>query len=112
MDDNLFLSLHRDKKILNITYSGIDFVGYVAKPNRFFLRQKTLDNIFKLVDTFIQRVFQVEENILNWLFFVFNSFLGMLRSVKGFCLRQRLCFDVAFPFFYFERDLCCIKSVC
>jgi len=112
LNTNLFLSLHRDKKTLNNTYSGIDFVGYVAKPNRFFLRQRTLDNIFCVVDEFIQRIFRVEKDILNWLFFVFNSFIGMLRTVNGFWLRQRLCFNIAFPFFFFEKDLCCIRPVC
>ena len=39
----LKLKLHPHKKSINTAFSGIDFVGFIIKPNRMYLRKRTLN---------------------------------------------------------------------
>lgn len=49
LKERLALDLHQNKKSVNKIERGIDFVGFVAKPYRTILRQKTLKRIFKMI---------------------------------------------------------------
>jgi len=108
--EKLLLELHRDKKTINFVKNGVDFVGYVIKPNRFYLRQRVLKEIFRAIKRYEQGMFDVTENILEWLFGVFNSYIGMLRAVKGFKLRQIICTKLTYPFYYSIRDFTCVRK--
>ena len=108
--ENLMIEIHRDKKTINIVSNGIDFVGYTIKPNRFFLRKRTLRDIFRVVNRYRSEFYMLSENILEWLYYVFNSYLGMLQCVKGYNLRRKLCDMVTYPYFYAEKDFTSIKK--
>lgn len=110
ISEHLLLELHKDKKTVNLVSNGIDFVGYVAKPNRFYLRQRTLRDIFKLIRRFENGFYDLGENVLEWLFFVFNSYIGMLRAVNGYRLRQEICRRVTYPFYYSVKDFTCVRQ--
>ena len=56
ISQNLLIVLHKDKKTINLVSNGIDFVGYVAKPNRFYLRQRTLRDIFRMACLGLQQL--------------------------------------------------------
>ncbi len=109
ISQNLLIELHKDKKTINLVSNGIDFVGYVAKPNRFFLRQRTLKDIFKILRRFESGFYDLGENILEWLYFVFNSYIGMLRAVKGYRLRQEIRSRITYPFYYVVKDCTSVR---
>lgn len=110
LSQELLITLHKDKKTVNLVSNGIDFVGYVAKPNRFLLRQRTLRDIFRLIRRYENGVYDLGENVLEWLYFVFNSYLGMLRAVNGYSLRKYICKRVSYPFYYSAKDYTCVKQ--
>lgn len=106
----LLITLHRDKKTINLVYKGIDFVGFVAKPNRFYLRQRTLRAIFRLIRRYAGGIFTLTENVIEWLYAVFNSFIGMLRATNGFNLRQLICELITYPFYFQVKDFTCLRQ--
>ncbi|MDO5438189.1 MAG: RNA-directed DNA polymerase [bacterium] len=107
----LELELHKNKKTINLVSNGIDFVGYKIKPNRMYLRSKTVRNIFRLADEYQKGVFDIKEEEIEELFSVFNSYLGQLRSVKGYNLRKKLCGKIAYPFFQNDEEFTKIKKM-
>jgi hypothetical protein len=42
--DNLALTVHPDKQFIRAVYSGIDFVGYVVKPDHVLVRKRVVGN--------------------------------------------------------------------
>lgn len=110
ISQNLLIVLHKDKKTVNLVSNGIDFVGYVAKPNRFYLRQRTLRDIFRLVRRYEKGVYDIGENVLEWLASVFNSYVGMLRATNGYTLRKRICQTITYPFYYPAKDFTCVRQ--
>lgn len=93
LKENLNLELHQNKKLINKIDKGIDFVGFVVKPYRINLRQKTLKRIFKII--------REQKNNDKWFYedelvkFVstINSYLGMIRNTNGYNLRKKICFE-------------------
>jgi len=88
LKSQLLLDLHLEKKTINKTYSGVDFVGYTIKHNRIFLRQNTLKRIFRLFSSLTKNDFS--PRFLN-IFHAMNSYLGFLQCVNGFNLRKSIC---------------------
>ncbi len=107
----LLLELHQDKKTINLVKNGIDFIGYKIKPNRMYLRQKTLRAMFRNVDNFRKNIFDIKESALENLFCRFNSYLGQLVCVKGYKIRQKLCEKINFPFFCNAEDCKKVKKM-
>lgn len=91
LKEQLNLDLHQHKKSINKVKRGIDFVGFVEKPYRRVMRQKTLKKIFKII--------REQKSNPNWYTTknlekyknTINSYLGMLRSTKGYKLRREIC---------------------
>lgn len=91
LKERLNLELHQHKKLINKVDKGIDFVGFVVKPYRTSLRQKTIKRIFKIINTqkLNSRWFYEEE--LEKFTSTINSYLGMLRNTNGYFLRKEIC---------------------
>ena len=102
--NNLKLDLHQNKKTINKTFTGVDFVGFTVKHNRIFLRQNTIRRMFRLFynlpGSFLKKNF-------SRTFHAVNSYMGFLRSTNGFRLRKKLS-DCAVHSF-FETDSCFSK---
>lgn len=108
--NELGLVLHTDKKTINTISNGMDFVGYKIKPNRFYLRKKTIKRIFKIADDFNKKVYDIEEPEIEEHYAIFNSYLGQLRSVMGYNLRKKLCKIISYPFFMCDNKYTKVKK--
>lgn len=91
LKEKLNLELHQHKKLINKVDKGIDFVGFVVKPYRVSLRQKTIKRIFKIISgqKLNEQWFYEEE--LEKFTSTINSYLGMLRNTNGYILRKEIC---------------------
>lgn len=91
LKEKLALELHQHKKLINKVDKGIDFVGFVVKPYRTSLRQKTIKRIFKTIreQKTNEHWFYKEE--LERFVSTINSYLGMLRSTNGYIIRKEIC---------------------
>lgn len=91
LKERLALDLHQNKKSVNKIERGIDFVGFVAKPYRTILRQKTLKRIFKMIREQKKNPFWYTPEELQKFAASINSYLGILRNTNGYRLRQIIC---------------------
>ncbi len=97
LDYALKLKLHQKKKTINLIIMGLDFVGYVLKPNRMFLRYTTIRRIFLTVKNF----YYTEKPPDDWIFphnFIrsIESYFGFLKPCSSFSLIEKisaLCFS-------------------
>ncbi|MCD7879233.1 MAG: RNA-directed DNA polymerase [Candidatus Gastranaerophilales bacterium] len=87
----LKLNLHNNKKTINKIEKGMDFVGYTIKPNRKYLRQKTLHKIFEIIKLRKQNQNWFYINDLSDYINTINSYLGMLRGINGYYIRENIC---------------------
>lgn len=93
LKERLALDLHQNKKSVNKIERGIDFVGFVAKPYRTILRQKTLKRIFKMIREQKKNPFWYTPEELQKFTASINSYLGILRNTNGYRLRQMICLE-------------------
>ena len=91
LKERLKLDLHQNKKEINKIKRGIDFVGYVIKPNRTLPRQRTIKRIFRKINEYKSSPtwFYMEELQAFWA--STNSYLGMFQHIQSFRLRQKIC---------------------
>ncbi len=78
LETELNLSLHQDKIIIKKYHQGIDFLGYVALPNRRVLRTKTKRRILK----------RIKNNNLSLQ--SINSYLGILKHCRGYKIKKEI----------------------
>lgn len=93
LKERLKLDLHSDKKSINKIERGIDFVGFVVKPYRTGMRQKTLKRIFKIIREQKENPEWFTPAELQKFVSTMNSYLGMLRNCNGYNLRQKICYE-------------------
>ena len=91
LKERLALDLHQNKKSVNKIERGIDFVGFVAKPYRTILRQKTLKRIFKMIREQKKNPLWYTPEEQQKFAASINSYLGILRNTNGYRLRQIIC---------------------
>lgn len=91
LKERLNLELHQNKKLINKVDKGIDFVGFVVKPYRINLRQKTIKRIFKIIREQKLNEHWFYECELETFCSTINSYLGMLRNTNGYRLRKEIC---------------------
>jgi RNA-directed DNA polymerase len=108
MDDFLFeklaLRFHPNKKHINHANTGIDFVGFIIKPYRNYLRQSTLANCKRKIGTWERDGAAVDNEALQNLSESVTSYLGMLRQVDGYNARKSLCGRVGNLFIRADKD--------
>lgn len=110
--ERLKLELHQNKKEINKIRRGIDFVGYVVKPNRILLRQRTIKRMFRLIKDFKESQYWYEkENLLKFRASV-NSYLGMMRGINGYNLRKKVCLSCINLFIGCDEEYTKIKIKC
>jgi len=86
LGEHLGLSLHNNKKRLAPIEQGVDFVGYVIKPYRTYLRRRVIKNLNKKVETLVGSTGRDYEDYAPSL----NSYLGFLRQVSGYNKRKAI----------------------
>jgi hypothetical protein len=91
LQERLALRLHPRKKHLNRLEAGVDFIGFIIKPGRTYLRQTSLARCKRKVAAWERSGFPVDPASLDRLSASVNSYLGMLRQVDGYRARKALC---------------------
>ncbi len=104
LKERLDLNLHQNKKSINKIEKGIDFVGFVQKPNRCIMRQKTLKRIFKMIREYKSSRTWYRRAEMRAFINSMNSYLGMLRSTDGYKLRQKICWECINLFIGCDKD--------
>lgn len=104
LKNRLNLELHQNKKLINRIEKGIDFVGFVVKPHRINLRQKTIKRLFKLIrEQKRNEHWFYKEELIKFTSSV-NSYLGMLRNVNGYNMRREVCLQCINLFIKCDED--------
>ncbi len=98
LQNTLHLRLHPKKIQLNRLDHGLNFIGFIVKPGRTYLRRSTLANCHKRVRGWVHAGRPVDPAALAGVTQSVNSYLGMLRAVDGYNERRRICesFDTLF----------------
>lgn len=91
LQERLALRLHPRKKHLNRLEAGIDFIGFIIKPGRTYLRQTSLSRCKRKIAAWERSGSPVDPASLDQLSASVNSYLGMLRQVDGYRARKALC---------------------
>lgn len=89
--DQLGLRLHPKKKRLYPANQGIDFIGFIIKPGRTYLRNASLSRCRQKIRAWERDGAPVDTKTLEIIGQSVTSYLGMLRRVDGFRARQSLC---------------------
>jgi hypothetical protein len=87
----LGLNLHPNKVEIRKLKQGIDFLGYVLKPNHIVLRTKTKQRMFKKmrIKKYLLDKGKISEDKFNQ---SMQSYLGLLKHCKGQKIRINLKF--------------------
>jgi len=104
LQDRLKLRLHPNKKWLNRADAGINFVGFIIKPGRTYLRQSSLENCKQKIRAWERKGAPVDAETLQGLSDSVTSYLGMLRQVNGYNARRSLCRRVESLFLHADED--------
>jgi hypothetical protein len=102
--DTLGLRLHPKKKKLYPADQGIDFVGFIIKPGRTYLRNYSLSRCRSKIRAWERRGAPIDAPTLTNLGQSVTSYLGMLRQVNGYRARKSLCQRLQNLFIYPDAD--------
>jgi len=102
LEEKLKLHLHPQKSILQSVYKGINFIGFIVKPNHILIRNRTVKNLKRKLYLFNQKILRLdmEHPIRSWtpelcddfkeIYATINSYYGHLRHANTFKLRKHL----------------------
>jgi RNA-directed DNA polymerase len=79
LQGNLSIHFHPNKTQINKVEHGINFVGYIIKPWRKYLRRSIINNMYKRYDP---------DKDFESLRATINSYFGMLKHVNGYSERK------------------------
>lgn len=100
----LGLRLHPNKKKLYPADHGIDFVGFIIKPGRTYLRKTSLVRCRQKIRDWECKGASLDIPTLEKLGQSVTSYLAMLRNVNGFNARKSLCSHFNNIFIYPDKD--------
>ena len=104
LQEKLAMRLHPNKTSLNRADTGINFVGFIIKPGRTYLRQTSLSRCQQKIRAWERNGAPVDEETLQDLCNGVTSYLGMLRQVNGYKARKALCRRVESLFLHADED--------
>ena len=96
VESKLDIKFHPNKMQINTVDTGVNFVGYIIKPHRKYLRRTTIDNLYSRADPDLSFL-DIRPTI--------NSYLGMMRNANSYKERQKFSSLMVENGFYFDRDL-------
>jgi RNA-directed DNA polymerase len=111
LQTRLGLSLHPNKSILNRADKGIDFVGFMIKPGRTYLRKTSLVRCKQKIKSWKKQGRLSNKASMDHLCTSVNSYLGMLRQVNGYNARQNICQNFDDLFVHANEEYTKIKHV-
>ena len=88
--DKLRLKLHPKKQILQSIDKGIDFVGFVVKPDYILMRRRIVKNLKQKLWKLNQNLEKFTEQEIKQMLSMVNSYYGQFKRTKTFGLRQKL----------------------
>lgn len=91
LQEKLSLHLHPNKTKTNLVQNGFDFIGFVVKPGRTYLRQASLSRCYQKIRAWERAGSPVDAETLQELGDTVTSYLAMLRQVDGYKARRSLC---------------------
>ncbi len=91
LQEKLALHLHPNKTKTNLVQNGFDFIGFVVKPGRTYLRQSSLLRCYQKIRAWERAGSPMDAEILQELADAVTSYLAMLRQVDGYKARRSLC---------------------
>ena len=86
----LELRLHPKKQIMQTVEKGIDFLGFVIKPDYTLARLRVVKNLKERLWNFNKDSEKMTEEKIGKMLSVVNSYYGQLRHSNTFGLRQKL----------------------
>lgn len=89
--EKLSLHLHPNKTKTNLVQNGFDFIGFVVKPGRTYLRQASLSRCYQKIRAWERAGSPVDAKTVQELADTVTSYLAMLRQVDGYKARRSLC---------------------
>jgi hypothetical protein len=104
LQDKLSLHLHPNKIWINRVDKGIDFVGFIIKPGRTYMRAHSLNRCKQKIRAWEQKGGPIDEKSLVNLSRSMNSYLGMLRQVNGYNARKAICKRVESLFLTADKE--------
>ena len=87
LEKELVLKLHPGKKEINTLDKGINFVGYIIKPHRVYIRNSTVKYLKQKIHK--SNIDELRNNLEKYQA-ALNSYFGMFRHIKGYNLRRSL----------------------
>lgn len=96
VENKLDIKFHPNKLQINTVDTGINFVGYIIKPHRKYLRRTTIDNLYSRANPNLNFL-DIRPTV--------NSYLGMMRNANSYKERQKFSKSMAKNGFYFDKDL-------
>jgi len=94
--DELSIEFHPNKKETNTVDKGVNFVGYIIKPYRKYLRRTTVDNLYCRVP---------EREAFKELQPTVNSYFGMMRQANCYNERKKAAEFISNRGFKFDDNL-------
>lgn len=85
LSDSLHVKMHPRKIYLQEVKKGVEFIGTIIKPNRRYTTNRTVDNVFEVVERFNK-----EQLTLTDFWQKINSYYGFLRHSNSYGIRWRL----------------------
>jgi len=111
----LGLHLHPNKIWLNKVDKGIDFVGFVIKPGRVYMRNYSLNRCKQKIRAWEQSGSPIDNTTLLGLSRSMNSYLGMLRQINGYNAHKAICHRIENLFIQSDigyTKICPVKKSC
>lgn len=99
--ENLGLTFHPNKKEINLVERGINFVGYIIKPFRKYIRRSTINNLYKKTGGKTK-----PQDIVASV----NSYFGFLRQSNSYTERKKFSRMPFCSSFKFDTRLTKIKK--
>ena len=91
LKEKLALRFHPKKKHINLADKGIDFIGFIIKPGRTYLRRTSLNKCHQKIRAWERKGSPIDHESLQNISESLNSYLGMLRQVNGYNARKAIC---------------------
>lgn len=96
VSENLLIEFHPNKKEINTVDKGINFVGYIIKPHRKYLRRTTVENLYSKVPD--RQTFKELQPTVN-------SYFGMMRQANCYNERKKAAEFISDRGFKFDNNL-------
>jgi hypothetical protein len=96
VSDKLLVEFHPNKKEINTVDKGVNFVGYIIKPYRKYLRKTTVNNLYSRVPE--RRTFKELQPTVN-------SYFGIMRQANCYNERKKAAEFISSKGFKFDNNL-------